>query len=99
MACAGIAGAAGPLEPARGHFSDQEGRSSATKKEDELTNWRELPRCRFAFRSPIPSLIPLRLSGPIWPRFARYRHYADGERGTVLVNEERKALLRVREVA
>ena len=28
-----------------------------------------------------------------------YRHYADGERGIVLVNEERKAKLRVRKIA
>jgi hypothetical protein len=33
-----------------------------------------------------------------WP-WSGYRHYADGERGLVLVNEERKAELKVRKVA
>jgi hypothetical protein len=31
--------------------------------------------------------------------WSSYRHYADGGRGIVLVNEERKAELRVRKIA
>jgi hypothetical protein len=31
--------------------------------------------------------------------WSSYRHYSDGERGIVLVNEERKAELKVRKVA
>jgi hypothetical protein len=47
-------------------------------------------------RNPVKRGLVLEPQQWMW---SSYRYYADGERGAVLVNEERKAELRVQKVA
>jgi hypothetical protein len=44
-------------------------------------------------------LILVLVREPSQWQWSSYRHYANGERGIVLVNEEQKAELRIRKIA
>ena len=61
-----------------------------------FTEKKRVEKLRYMHRNPVKR--GLVLEPQLW-EWSSYRHYADGERGIVLVNEERKALLRVRKVA
>ena len=61
-----------------------------------FTEKKRVEKLRYMHRNPVKR--GLVLEPQLW-EWSSYRHYADGERGVVLVNEERKALLRVRKVA
>jgi REP element-mobilizing transposase RayT len=53
-------------------------------------------KLRYMHRNPVKRGLVLEPQQWDW---SSYRHYADGERGVVLVNEERKAELKVRKIA
>jgi putative transposase len=61
-----------------------------------FTEKKRVEKLRYMHRNPVKR--GLVLESQQWP-WSSYRHYADGERGAVLVNEERKAELKVRKVA
>jgi putative transposase len=53
-------------------------------------------KLRYMHRNPVTRRLMAEAQQWAW---SRYRHCADEERGIVLVNEERKAELKVRKVA
>jgi putative transposase len=60
------------------------------------TEKKRAEKLRYMHRNPVKrGLVP----EPQHWDWSSYRHYADGERGIVLVNEERKAELKVRKIA
>jgi putative transposase len=61
-----------------------------------FTEKKRVEKLRYMHRNPVNR--GLVLEPQQWP-WSSYRHYADGERGAVLVNEERKAELKVRKSA
>jgi putative transposase len=60
------------------------------------TENKRVEKLRYMRRNPVKRGL---VAEPQQWDWSSYRHYADGERGIVLVNEERKAELRVREIA
>ena len=57
---------------------------------------RRVEKLRYIHRNPVKrGLVP---EPQLWA-WSSFRHYASGERGPVLVNEQRKAELRVREIS
>lgn len=59
-----------------------------------FTEKKRVEKLRYMHRNPVKRGLVLQ---PFqWP-WSSYRHYADGERGVVLLNEEQKAELKVRE--
>ena len=61
-----------------------------------FTEKKRVEKLRYMHRNPVKRRLVL--DPHQWP-WSSYRHYADGERGPVLVNEPRKAELHVREIA
>ena len=61
-----------------------------------FTEKKRVEKLRYMHRNPVKR--GLALEPQQWP-WSSYRHYADGERGVVLVNEERKAEFEVRKSA
>jgi putative transposase len=61
-----------------------------------FTEKKRVEKLRYMHRNPVKR--GLVLEPQQWP-WSSYRHYANGERGVVLVNEERKAELKVWKVA
>ena len=61
-----------------------------------FTESKRVEKLRYMHRNPVTRGLVLEPGQWAW---SSYRHYADGERGIVLVNEERKAELKVRKVA
>lgn len=61
-----------------------------------FTEKKRVEKLRYMHRN--PGKRGLVLEPQQWP-WSSYRHYADGERGPVLVNEPRKAELQVRKIA
>ena len=57
---------------------------------------KRVEKLRYMHRNPVKRGLGLEPQHWDW---SSYRHYADGERGAVLVNEERKAGLKVRKIA
>jgi putative transposase len=57
---------------------------------------KRVEKLRYMHRNPV--VRGLVLVPEQW-NWSSYRHYAAGERGTVLINEARKAELRVRQIA
>jgi putative transposase len=61
-----------------------------------FTEKKRVEKLRYMHRNPVKrGLVPL----PEQWDWSSFRHYADGERGIVLVNEEQKAELKVRKIA
>jgi putative transposase len=61
-----------------------------------FTEKKRVEKLRYMHRNPVKRGLVLEPQQWDW---SSYRHYADGERGTVLVNEERKAELKVWKIA
>jgi putative transposase len=61
-----------------------------------FTEKKRVEKLRYMHRNPVKR--GLVLEPQQWP-WSSYRHYADGERGVVLVNEPQKAELKVRKIA
>jgi REP element-mobilizing transposase RayT len=61
-----------------------------------FTEKKRVEKLRYMHRNPVKRGLGLEPQHWDW---SSYRHYADGERGAVLVNEERKAGLKVRKIA
>ena len=61
-----------------------------------FTGKERIEKLRYMHRNPVQRGLVLEPQQWSW---SSYRHYADGERGVVLVNEEQKAELKVRTVA
>jgi REP-associated tyrosine transposase len=61
-----------------------------------FTEKKRAEKLRYMHRNPVARGLVLAPEGSNW---SSYRHYATGERGPVLVNEEQKAELRVRSIA
>jgi len=61
-----------------------------------FTENKRVEKLRYMHRNPVKRGLVLEPGQWDW---SSYRHYADGERGIVLVNEERKAELKVRTIA
>jgi REP-associated tyrosine transposase len=57
---------------------------------------KRVEKLRYMHRNPVQRGLVLEPQQWSWSSF---RHYAEGERGPVLVNEERKAELRIRQIA
>ncbi|MFZ3366736.1 MAG: transposase, partial [Candidatus Sulfotelmatobacter sp.] len=61
-----------------------------------FTGKKRVEKLRYMHRNPVKRGLALEPQQWEW---SSYRHYAEGERGVVLVNEERKAELRIRKIA
>ncbi len=61
-----------------------------------FTEKKRVEKLRYMHRNPVKRGLVLEPRQWAW---SSHRHYADGERGAVLVNEEQKAELKVRKVA
>ncbi len=61
-----------------------------------FTEKKRVEKLRYMHRNPVKRGLVLAPQEWAW---SSYRHYADGERGIVLVNEEQKAEMRVRKIA
>jgi len=61
-----------------------------------FTEHKRVEKLRYIHRNPVKRGLVLEPQQWAWSSF---RHYADGEPGPVLVNQERKAELRIRQVA
>ena len=61
-----------------------------------FTEKKRVEKLRYMHRNPVKRGLVMEPRQWTW---SSYRHYADGERGIVLVNEEQKAEMRVRKVA
>jgi putative transposase len=61
-----------------------------------FTEKKRVEKLRYMHRNPVKRGLVLEPQQRSW---SSYRHYADGERGVVLVNQERKAELKIRKVA
>ncbi len=61
-----------------------------------FTEKKRVEKLRYMHRNPVKRGLVLEPQQWAW---SSYRHYADGERGIVLVNEEQKAEMRVRKMA
>jgi putative transposase len=61
-----------------------------------FTGKKRVEKLRYMHRNPVKRGLVLEPQQWAW---SSYRHYADGERGIVLVNEEQKAEMKVRKVA
>jgi|HubBroStandDraft_4_1064222.scaffolds.fasta_scaffold33626_3 hypothetical protein len=59
------------------------------------TEKKRVENLRYMHRNPVKRGLVLEPRQWSW---SSYRHYADGEQGTVLVNEERRAELKVRNI-
>jgi putative transposase len=57
---------------------------------------KKLEKLRYMHRNPVVRRLVLEPGQWVWSSF---RHYTDGERGVVLVNETQKAELRIRKSA
>ena len=62
-----------------------------------FTERKRVEKLRYMHRNPVKRGLVLEPQQQ-WD-WSSYRHYAEGERGAVLVNEERKAELKVRKIA
>jgi putative transposase len=61
-----------------------------------FTEKKRIEKLRYMHRNPVKRGLVLEPQQWVW---SSYRHYADGERGIVLVNEEQKAVMKVRKIA
>ena len=61
-----------------------------------FTEKKRVEKLRYMHRNPVKRGLVLEPQQWAW---SSYRHYADGERGIVLVNEEQKAEMKVRKIA
>jgi putative transposase len=61
-----------------------------------FTEKKRAEKLRYMHRNPVQRGLVLQPEQWLWSSF---RHYADGERGPVLVNESRKAELRIRKMS
>jgi len=88
-------------DPLQGSLWTQHWTAGTSGTRDSMTSSRSprkkhIEKLRYMHRNPVKRGLVLEPQQWAW---SSYRHYADGERGIVLVNEEQKVEMKVRKIA